>query len=305
MTTDVYNYITIKLNLIYCNHAAASVLLLLILATLLLHTATHTVYVVTPVDHYYPNTTCHHCHNLQHYLLNVTKYFTSNTQLLFLPGLHYLHIDLIIQNVHNISLIGSTANSTTLDGVIIQCNSSGGITMSNITDLTMENLVIDNCRIEKNVLQIHHWIFWANGMIISHCYNVQLQNITVYRSDQKRSALLVINILGISSFINITSNGLKIEYNEVNVVDNHSKLLLRNYQIPLYTKNIYNDAVVVIYLLQESYVTGFAKRGLPHTSNLANLMCYNCCSVCASYFKLSHNVLICFNILLTKFQVLN
>ena len=208
---------------------------------------------MTPDDHYYPNTTCHHCHNLQHYLLNVTKSFISNTQLLFLPGLHHLHTDLIIQNVHNISLIGSTANGTTLDTVIIQCNSSVGITMSEITDLTMKNLVIHNCRIENNVLNIYYMMFWANGMILSHCYNVQLHNITVYRSDQHRSTLLVINILGISSFINITSNGLKIEYNEVDADDNHNKLLLRNYQIPSYTKNIYNDAVVVIYLLQKTY----------------------------------------------------
>ena len=217
LTTNVYNYIIIKLNLIYCNHVAASVLLLFTLAAFLLHTATHAVYTVTPDDHYYPNTTCHHCHNLQHYLLNVTKYFTSNTQLLFLPGLHHLHTDLIIQNVHKISLIGSTANDTTLDMAIIKCNSSIGITMSKISDLTMANLVIDSCKIKKNVLNIDRQIFWANGMILSHCYNVQLQNITVYRSDQYyRSALLVINLLGISSFINITSNGLKIEYNEVN-----------------------------------------------------------------------------------------
>ena len=90
----------------------------LLLLSSLLHITTCTVYTVTPDDHYYPNTTCHHCHNLQHYLLNITKYFTSNTQLLFLSGLHHLHTHLIIQNVHNISLIGSTANSTTLDTVI-------------------------------------------------------------------------------------------------------------------------------------------------------------------------------------------
>ena len=91
---------------------------LLLLLSSLLHIATCTVYTVTPDDHYYPNTTCHHCHNLQHYLLNVTKYFTSNTQLLFLPGIHQLHTDLIIQNFHNISLIGSTANGTTSITVI-------------------------------------------------------------------------------------------------------------------------------------------------------------------------------------------
>jgi len=81
--------------------------------SLLFHITSGSVYNVTPNDN--PNATCHHCHNLQHYLLNTIKYFTSNTQLLFLPGLHHLHTDLIIQNVHNISLIGSTANNITLD----------------------------------------------------------------------------------------------------------------------------------------------------------------------------------------------
>ena len=80
----------------------------LLIILILLSATTCVIYNVTPDD-----TTCHHCHNLQHYLLNTTKYFTSNTQLLFLPGLHHLHTNLIIQNVHNISLIGSTTNGTT------------------------------------------------------------------------------------------------------------------------------------------------------------------------------------------------
>ena len=111
----------------------------ILLLTSLLHITTCTVYTVTPDDHYYPNTTCHHCHNLQHYLLNITKYFTSNTQLLFLPGLHYLHTDLIIQNVHNISLIGNKAaiNNELLD-TVIQCNSTDtvyiGILIINVSN---------------------------------------------------------------------------------------------------------------------------------------------------------------------------
>ena len=103
----------------------------LLLLSSLLHIITCTVYTVTPDDHYYPNTTCHHCHNLQHYLLNVTKYFTSNTQLLFLPGLHYLHTDLTIQNVHNISLIGGSANYN-------------GTSQDNVsTRLLIKNLIIE------------------------------------------------------------------------------------------------------------------------------------------------------------------
>ena len=116
----------------------------LLLLSSLLHITTCTVYTVTPDDHYYPNTTCHHCHNLQHYLLNITKYFTSNTQLIFLPGLHHLHTHLIIQNVHNISLISSTANGTTLD-IVIQCNSAVGILMINVTNLTLKDMIIKDC----------------------------------------------------------------------------------------------------------------------------------------------------------------
>ena len=130
-------YTVTNLVLLIASNMIDPIGLLLVLAVSLPSVTNHTIYTVTPDDHYYPNTTCHHCHNLQHYLLNVTKYFTSNTQLFFLPGLHHLHINLIIQNVHNISLIGSTANGTTLDTAIIQCNSSVGITLSNITDFTI------------------------------------------------------------------------------------------------------------------------------------------------------------------------
>jgi len=102
----------------------------LLLLSSLLNITTCTVYIVTsdgneslPLDQdddYYPNTTCHHCHNLQYYMLNVTKYSSSNTQLLFLPGVHYLYSGLIIQNVHNISLIGNSTNYVTPVEIIIQ-----------------------------------------------------------------------------------------------------------------------------------------------------------------------------------------
>ena len=202
---------------------------------------------MTPHDHYCPNTTCHHCHNLQHYLLNITKYFTSNTQLLFLPGLHHLHTDLLVQNVHNISLIGSTANGTTLDTVIIQCNSSVGIKMSNITDLTMANLAIVNCKINR--------IFSKNCITLSHCYNIELQNIKTYTSDLLYgSTIRVINILGISSFMNLTCDALQINYNEVNFVEKYNvKLLIRNYQIPSPTKSIKLDSIIMIHLNQKLY----------------------------------------------------
>ena len=175
------------------------------------HIVTCTVYTVTPDDHYYPNTTCHHCHNLQHYLLNITKYFTSNTQLLFLPGLHHLHTDLILQNVHNISLIGSTANGTTLDTVIIQCNSSVGIVITNITNLTLSEMTVKNCKRDRHM---------NAAILIMDCTNVQWTKIAV--DSISSNGIIGINVLGDSCFSYIKSHMLSISYNDTQSAQNNS-----------------------------------------------------------------------------------
>ena len=198
---------------------------LLTLTVLLANITTCTVYTVTPDDH----STCHHCHSLHYYLLNSIKYFTSNTQLLFLPGLHHLHTDVIIRNVHNISLIGSTANGTTLDTVIIQCNSAVGIVMTNITDLTMKNIRISDCwTISKLEL------FTKFAILLKDCYNVQLNRVTIIGGlgiERFAYILLAVNTLGNSSFVDLTCNRLVLLYYKVNVNDKYHNLLIENYSI--------------------------------------------------------------------------
>ena len=197
----------------------AVVLLLLLLQCV--HIITSTVYTVTPDDHYYPNTTCHHCHNLQHYLLNVTKYFTSNTQLLFLPGVNHLHTDLIIQNVHNISLIGSTANGTTLD-TVIQCNSSVAILMTNITNLTFSDITVKNCKCDRHK---------NAAILIMECTNVQWRKITV--DSNSSNGIIGINVLSKSCFSYIKSHMLSIHYNDTPSAQNNSEhlILIDHYNI--------------------------------------------------------------------------
>ena len=146
-------------------------------------TASCVVYNVTPDD-----TTCHHCHNLQHYLLNTTKYFTSYTQLFFLPGLHHLRTNLTIQKVHNISLIGSTTNGTTPD-TVIQCNPSVGIAMNNITSLIIKNMAIKNCTAGYDMLTKSHI-----SLLLVQCTNVQLCCIEIRHT--KLSSIRGINIFG-------------------------------------------------------------------------------------------------------------
>ena len=184
------------------------VTILLLILLYHVHTVTCTVYTVTPADDHH--TTCHHCHNLQHYQLNITKYFTSNTQLLFLPGLHHLHADLIIQNVHNISLIGSTANGTTLD-TVIQCNSSVGVVMTNITNLTLSDITVKNCKCDRHM---------NATIVIKDCTNVHWTKVIV--DSISSNGIIGINVLGDSCFSYIKSHMLSISYNDTQSAQNNS-----------------------------------------------------------------------------------
>ena len=114
---------------------------LLMLVTSLLHSTTSTVYYVTPDDHYHPindNT-----YTLQHYLNNTNKYFTSNTQLHFLPGQYYLNNDLIIQGVSNFLLIGNRTNEVI--STVINCASPAGIAVVGSSNIVIANIVMNEC----------------------------------------------------------------------------------------------------------------------------------------------------------------
>ena len=184
----------------------------MILLTLLLSFSginTGTVYIVIPDDHHYPNTTCHHCHNLQHYLLNVSKYFTSNTQLVFLPGIHCLNSNLIIHNIHNISLIG---NGTTLVSTVHSNNYD--IRVTNSSMITIKNFVVS-----KLV-----FLYFKNS------HHVSLHNIIT------NGAIKMHNVMGESVLSNITSYRIYIQYDDNNIkvksinYDVH-KLMIYNYTI--------------------------------------------------------------------------
>ena len=172
---------------------------LLFLISSLLHFSSSTVYIVTPDDHHHPNSTCHHCYNLQYYLLNAAKYFTSNTKLLFLPGLHHLSINLVIHNVYNISLIGSTADDKAPVSVIQYSSALDGIALSNSTMITIENFLIKMCK------DMYYW----TALEVLNCYHVQLNNMII---DMK---IKVHNMMGDSILSDIISgNSFDITYDD-------------------------------------------------------------------------------------------
>ena len=106
----------------------------------LLHLITATgVYYVTPDDDQFDiNNDCpidHECHTLQYYLLNTSKYFTSNTQLHFLQGNIYINDDIVIDSLHNFSIVGSGVNDT-----LIECSTPSLIAIINCTNTVIKNI---------------------------------------------------------------------------------------------------------------------------------------------------------------------
>ena len=96
----------------------ASHIILLCLASLLPITTT-TVYNVLPNDNdSFNKSDIRSGESLEHYC-NISKYFTSHSQLKFMPGQYFLNDDLIIQNFTNFSLIGENCN--------IRCTSHASI----------------------------------------------------------------------------------------------------------------------------------------------------------------------------------
>ena len=84
-------------------------IILLSLASLLPIT-TATIYNVLPNDNdSFNKSDIRSGESLEHYCI-ISKYFTSHSQLKFMPGQYFLNDDLVIQNLTNFSLIGENCN---------------------------------------------------------------------------------------------------------------------------------------------------------------------------------------------------
>ena len=151
--SHAYVHVICQLLKIAMQYCVQSFKVLITSLLLHIHIATSTVYYVMPDDHYHPindNT-----YTLQHYLNNTNKYFTSNTQLHFLPGQYYLNNDLIIQGVSNFSLIGNRTNEVV--NTVINCTSPAGIAVVGSSNIVIANIVMNKCGNDyKSFMIIHH-----------------------------------------------------------------------------------------------------------------------------------------------------
>ena len=153
------------------------------------------VYYVTTDDHH---TIDRNTYNLQHYLMNTEKYFTSNNQLHFLSGEHFLQKDFILQNAKKFTISG---NNT-----IITCkNLPIGIVFTNVTRITLKDIKIVQCGKNHKVIfnasydeemDIHP--HWASAMYINHC-SIAINNISIMVKNGM-NGIIAINVgFGVSS----------------------------------------------------------------------------------------------------------
>ena len=206
----------------------------------LLHTTTSTVYYVMPDDHYHPindNT-----YTLQHYLNNTNKYFTSNTQLHFLPGQYYLNNDLIIQGVSNFSLIGNRTNEVI--NTVINCTSPAGIAVVGSSNIVIANIVMNECGNDYDSFTIN--IFESQAKDVRTVFVLDSQSITIIYFyslwHKKLCGFELVNALE-SKLLNLVSNYLFIWYIAIgsnsSVVSKTDTLLIENFQTYSKIDNIY------------------------------------------------------------------
>ena len=213
----------------------------------LLHliTATHVCY-VTPDNQSHINNDCpidHECHTLQYYLRNSSKYFTSNTQLHLLQGNHYINVDIVLDSLHNFSLVGSGVNNT-----VVECFKPSLIAIINCTNTDIKNFTIGSkCGALKNRyfdISKHITLFMAKygqetvtvkrptknavAVYILNSHSTAMHSVTI-----KRHGMSIVNGLGKTTLTNVVHYHHNLEilyitiYNDLTILQRSSSSVLQ------------------------------------------------------------------------------
>jgi len=118
-----------------------------VISTATFLSASNHVYCVLPHNEIQPcPQPCEICHPLSFYTSNITQYFSSNTTITFLTGVHQLddNTTVLIESISQLELVGDTSGN---HDTIIQCDrkGSGGFIFVNATDIQIRNLTFLNC----------------------------------------------------------------------------------------------------------------------------------------------------------------
>ena len=167
-----------------------------VLVTLLmLGHAIHTEYFVTPSE----GTPCTAlpCHTLSHYLENTTQYFTSNTRISFLHGVHKINKSGVLHIKQVFNLILTKYNASSSHAATIICMKLATLRFENIVNLVVKHLSILYCGYPVVCFNTEDKMRSSLAVALMHITSLKLSDITVENSTGY--AVLGVNILGNSS----------------------------------------------------------------------------------------------------------
>lgn len=232
----------------------------LLLSLLLIKLSVGAVYYVKPSKTYNQNeynrycTTRRNCRKLNDYAHKSSTLLTSSTHLIFLSGEHSLNNNLNIQNLHNVSLTGSSEVNT---GITCSSLSGAAIVIINVTNITISNLKMSDCKVNyinilyknnyKKLPKYNSLIRKFAALVVFNSYSIQLDNISI-----ASNGMALINALGNSTVhkVSLSKDGMVILYIEydMTIINTSHSLFLQHFH---FTED--NTTKPVFYTPQTSY----------------------------------------------------
>lgn len=194
---------------------------------------------IIPQDERGENSACsftaHHCLEITELMENATLYLVSETTVLLLPGTHHIDFNIgnvLVKDIQNVAIRGLGWNNQGQRSQI-HCAKSFGLTLVNVTSLTIENVDMVGCGSEfspqiRNSINEFVWLckrtsalqfspceqqfdVTASVITIVHSISVSIRNVSITNS--RETALAVIN-----TYVQLTLLGVSLVNNSINCV---------------------------------------------------------------------------------------
>ena len=136
------------------------------------------------------------CHTLSYYLENTTRYFTSNTKIIFLHGVHEINRSgvLLFKNGFNLTLSGYNASDSNAAKII--CKQPATLKFNNIENLVISHLSVLYCGYQvlpfMNGKELSSAAVCFLNVTVLKLLNISVENSTGY-------GVVGVNVLGTSS----------------------------------------------------------------------------------------------------------
>ena len=145
----------------------------------------------------------HPCHSLSEYTSSSQCYFTSNTTVHFLPGAYLLGENITVRGVSNLSLVGSSVNSSPGPSATIQCSRANvGLAFVGGTNLSIQKITIRHCGriVSRDMIGTYlYTYYWEDITAFTALFVANVSRLTIEEAKVEENTgygLLVGNMFG-------------------------------------------------------------------------------------------------------------